>query len=275
MLTFVEAISIAGDRAKQNDDACGFAGKRAWVLDGATDLHDAPLTRAPSDASWIAHFANAWLHGAEGDMREQVRSASAAAAHAFAQVTKGVSFERWQSPISSLLIVEEADEGVRGLDLGDSRVFALGADGAVFVAGGPEDAADEETAMAAQQTDKDKPLLQRADTIAKLRVGRAALNRPDTRWTFGIDPTCADYARSFSFQLARPAHLLLMTDGFSALSDRYGAYAASALVEAVLVKGLHELGREVRAIEHEDAGSSKHPRFKKSDDATALLMRLT
>ncbi|MEZ6022223.1 MAG: hypothetical protein R3C16_02140 [Hyphomonadaceae bacterium] len=44
MLTFVESISLAGDRAKQNDDACGFAHGRGWVLDGATDLHDAPLT---------------------------------------------------------------------------------------------------------------------------------------------------------------------------------------------------------------------------------------
>ena len=56
MLTFIEAISLAGDRAKQNDDACGFARDRAWVIDGATDLHDAPLTGAASDAGWIAHF---------------------------------------------------------------------------------------------------------------------------------------------------------------------------------------------------------------------------
>ena len=60
MLTFIEAISLAGDRAKQNDDACGFTGNRAWVIDGATDMHDAPLTGVASDASWIAHFANAY-----------------------------------------------------------------------------------------------------------------------------------------------------------------------------------------------------------------------
>ena len=66
-----------------------------------------------------------------------------------------------------------------------------------------------------------------------------------------------------------------MTDGFSALTDRYGAYDAPGLVRAALDKGLQELGRELRAIETADAAGARHPRFKPSDDATALLMRLS
>lgn len=275
MLTFVEAISLAGDRAKQNDDACGFAGARAWVLDGATDLDGKPLSGTASDASWIAHFANTCLHRACGDLREQVRAASEAARVAFVAASTSAEIERWQSPISSLLMVEEIERGVRGLDLGDSRAFALDVTGAIFVAGGPGDAADDESALAAKQTDKDKPLLQRTDTIDMLRRMRAELNKPGSRWTFGLDPACADHARAWEFALTRPAHILLMTDGFSALTDRYRAYDAGGLVRAAVEKGLQELGRELRAIENEDAGSAKHPRFKKSDDATALLMRLT
>lgn len=276
MLTFVEAISLAGDRAKQNDDALGFANARAWVLDGATDLHDAPLTGAKSDASWIAHFANAFLHAdASASLRDTVRAASSAAARGFDAVSGSRPFERWQSPISSLLIIEETDAGFDGLDLGDSRIFALDAGGAVAVAGGHDEAADDETALAAKQTDKDQPLLRRTETIDMLRRMRANLNQPGSRWTFGLDPACADHARAWSFALARPAHVLLMTDGFSALTDRYRAYDAGGLVRAAFSKGLQELGRELRAIENADEGGDKHPRFKKSDDATALLMRLT
>jgi hypothetical protein len=69
--------------------------------------------------------------------------------------------------------------------------------------------------------------------------------------------------------------VLLCTDGFSALVDRYDAYDAAGLVKAALDKGLQELGRELRAIETADAGGAKHPRFKPSDDATAMLLRLT
>jgi hypothetical protein len=276
MLTFVEAISLAGDRGKQNDDALGFAGARAWVLDGATDLHATPLTGAASDAGWIAHFANSRLHeAAGGDLRTLIRDASEAAAEAFALRLAGRPCERWQSPISSLLILEACAEGVRGLDLGDSRVFALDADGAVHVAGGPDDAADAETRLAAQQSDADKPLLRREATIARLRQMRAALNRPGAHWTFCLDPACADHARAWLLPLKRPAHVLMMTDGFSALADRYRAYDAAGLVRAALDKGLQELGRELRAIETADAAGARHPRFKQNDDATALLLRLS
>ncbi len=66
-----------------------------------------------------------------------------------------------------------------------------------------------------------------------------------------------------------------MSDGFSALVDRYQAYDAAGLVCAALDKGLQELARELRAIEAADAAGTRHPRFKVSDDATALLMRLS
>lgn len=276
MLTFVESISLAGDRAKQNDDACGFLGDRAWVLDGATDLHGQPLTGWKSDASWIANLANSQLHGMEGeDLRSAIHTVSVVASQAFANLVGDKAYERWQSPISSLLVVEETSDGVAGIDLGDSRAFALDADGSVQTAGGPKAGREAETRAAAQQTDADKPLLERTATIEMLRRGRSALNQDGAHWTFGIDPQCADHARAWSFELSRPAHVLLMTDGFAALTDQYGAYDAAGLVRAALDKGLQELGRELRAIEAQDSVGTLHPRFKKSDDATALLLRLS
>jgi hypothetical protein len=275
MLTFVESISLAGDRKKQNDDACGFNDQRAWVLDGATDLHDAPLSGAATDASWIAHFANARLHSALGELRDVVRATSVAAAEAFTAIASGKAIEKWKAPISSLLMIEETADGVDGIDLGDSRIYTLDADGALHVTGGPNDNVDAEIALAAKQTDADKPLLKRTATIEMLRGQRSAINRPGSQWTFGIDPACADHARIWTIPLKRPAHILLMTDGYSALADRYRVYTPGDLLRAVLERGLHEIGQELRAIETADAGGAKHPRFKASDDATALLMRLT
>lgn len=272
MLTFIESISLAGDRAKQNDDACGFTGPRAWVIDGATDLSDAPLTLDASDASWLARFLSTRLHGPVGNRIDDVVKD---AAFAFGKLVEGKSYERWQSPIASLLMVWDRGPGVAGVDLGDCRLFALDADGHAHVIGGLADAADAEARLAAQQTDAHKPLMQRTATLEKLRAGRAALNREGGAWTFCLDPACADHARYWQLQLARPTHLLLMTDGFSALADRYRAYDPAGLVQAALDKGLQELGRELRAIEAEDAEAARHPRFKPSDDATALLMRLS
>ncbi|MGQ0533572.1 MAG: protein phosphatase 2C domain-containing protein [Caulobacteraceae bacterium] len=277
MLTYIEAISLAGDRGKQNDHTLGFQRNAAWVIDGATDFTDKPATKTASDASWLAQVANTSLHDwTYGDLREAVRDASEAAANAFSYLTRGEEIERWQLPVASLLMLTENTRGaIDGIDLGDCRVFALGADGAVQLAGGPPGSVDDEVKFAATAPDPGKPLLQRTAVIAKLRQMRAAMNHEGAAWTFGLQPACADHARTWSLKLKRPAHLLLMTDGFSALADRYRVYEPAALVQAAVGVGLQELGSELRAIEAADKGGERHPRFKASDDATALLMRLS
>lgn len=275
MLTFVESISLAGDRKKQNDDACGWTGPRAWVIDGATDLHDAPLMASASDAAWLAQHLNRRLYEPMGnDWISELGKLSEQAAGVFRSFVKQ-PYEKWQSPIASMLMLMTRGDEIIGVDLGDCRVVALGADGAVHVHGGAPDSADNESERAAQQTDMHKPLLERTDTIARLRRERAAINREGAPWTFGLDPECANHMRGWRFNLKAPAHILLMTDGYSALMDRYHIYEGAGLVRAALEKGLQELGRELRDIETADAAGARHPRYKASDDATALLLRLT
>ena len=71
------------------------------------------------------------------------------------------------------------------------------------------------------------------------------------------------------------AAILLASDGFLALAGDYGAYGAAGLMQAAMARGLAPLGEELRAIEEADAEGVKFPRFKKSDDATALLLKLS
>lgn len=276
MLTFVEAISLAGDRAKQNDDALGFAGNCAWVIDGATDLDDAPLSGAASDASWVAHGANSYFHAhaGGGDLRSLIEGASVEAHAAFVRRAGEAPSERWKWPVASLLLCTEQDDQLAGVHLGDCRLIALGADGALLEGGAAAEHAQSEARLAASQTDADRPLLDRTQTIAMLRAMRAGLNMDGGAWTFSLNPACAQHAAMWTLKPRRPAHILLASDGFTALCDRYGAYDSAGLVRAAAAKGLQELGRELRAIELADAGGALHPRFKPSDDATALLMRL-
>lgn len=276
MLTFVESISLAGDRAKQNDDACGFTSTRAWMIDGATDLHDGPLSGAASDAAWLARLLNVFLHGAVGNnpMGECVE----AAASAFASLVKGKTYEPWQSPTASVLMVQERAGEISGIDLGDCRCFALDANGVAHATGSKGGATDDEQERARDASKRSGAAasLRDPDTMTMLRAVRARHNLPGGGyWVFGLQPECADHARVWTLKLKRPAHVLLCTDGFSALVDRYRVYDAASLVRSALDKGLQELGRELRAIETADAAGAQHPRFKRSDDATALLMRLT
>jgi serine/threonine protein phosphatase PrpC len=288
MLTLVEAISLAGDRNKQNDDAYGAAGASAWVIDGATDLYAPPRMNYPSDAAWMATELNANLFyhliaenplGVTSEtLREEFRIASEALYARFTENLTDRDTERWALPTASVLAVSDNDGDLVGADLGDSRCFALDANGVGYSAGSRENGTDDEQQRARDASKRAgaPALLRDADTVTMLRSVRARHNLPENGyWVFGLQPECADHARVWTLPLKRPAHVLLCTDGFSALVDRYKVYDAGSLVTAALDKGLQELGRELRAIETADAGGAAHPRFKKSDDATAVLLRLT
>ena len=52
-------------------------------------------------------------------------------------------------------------------------------------------------------------------------------------------------------------------------------YTPEELFAAAVTRGLESLGQELRAVEASDPEGVKFPRFKKSDDATALLLRVS
>jgi len=78
----------------------------------------------------------------------------------------------------------------------------------------------------------------------------------------------------FDFLSTPLGTVLLASDGFLALVSDYERYAAVGLIAAAETKGLAALGEELRAIEEGDPEGRRFPLFKKSDDATALLLKL-
>jgi len=271
MLTLLDALSVAGDRAGQNDDAFGVAAGAAWVIDGATDLHDAPLSPRASDAAWIAETLNAWLTTRSGGAGEQaaalVRAASEAARSAFAAFADPATTARWQLPVAAMLLARETGDGLEIADLGDCRAFTGGE-----AHGGRARGKDEERQDAAAHAVGAGGARYRSDAArALLRAQRAAQNA--AYGVFGIEPACAEFVRVRRIALPRGGHVLLATDGFAALVDVYEAYDAATLLEAARTRGLTALAAELRAIESADGDGARHPRWKRSDDATAVLLR--
>jgi hypothetical protein len=115
----------------------------------------------------------------------------------------------------------------------------------------------------------------REEFLPALRASRSRVNvYKNGDWLFAPDPDCADHARELSVAMEKDTLLLIASDGFLALVSDYEAYGAEALLDAARAKGLKALGEELRAIEAADPDGRKHPRFKRSDDATALLLSI-
>jgi hypothetical protein len=115
--------------------------------------------------------------------------------------------------------------------------------------------------------------LHRCEFVGQLRKARDFVNS-GTYWLFSPDVMAAPHASHVKLKPPSGVHLLLASDGFLALASDYRAYDAASLMAAALGKGLAALGQELRAIEEADPGGDKYARFKKSDDATALLLKI-
>jgi hypothetical protein len=105
---------------------------------------------------------------------------------------------------------------------------------------------------------------------------RAARNRVNSgrNWLFSPDPRAAGHVMHRTMTVRDGALALIASDGFLALTTDYDAYDMPGLMAATKSKGLAALGAELRAIEKTDPLGEKFSRFKKSDDATALLSRV-
>jgi hypothetical protein len=278
-LEVTQFLSLPGDPAKANEDAFGHSETAAVVIDGATPLGEG-LMPGPSDAAWIAQFGArrlmAHLQGGDG-ARKALRAALADTQKSFEVLRRHEPEEMWQTPCASMMLVVPSEKGIEFLWYGDCAALVAHSAGAapVTVVGETFDKRAAE-AQAAQALGKEKNLspaagLSRQEFIGTLRRRRNRINSGNS-WLFSPDVKAAAHASRRVMKAA--SHLLLATDGFLALASDYGAYSADSLMAAVLDKGLVALGEELRAIEADDADGDKFPRFKKSDDATALLLRL-
>jgi hypothetical protein len=113
-------------------------------------------------------------------------------------------------------------------------------------------------------------------TLEALRRHRETQNTPGGIWTLGLVPEAADHLVSEDLPIEGKAHAIVCSDGFADLVVLYQAYDAASLVRTALDKGLAPMIEELRRFERKtDPEGLRYPRFKQSDDTTAILVELT
>lgn len=275
----LDTLSIPGDALKPNDDAFAHADNAAVVLDGATSLGD-PLMPGESDAAWIAHFGARRLmaHMRDGEApRDALRYALADAKKSFEGLRRRPVKEKWETPLASMMFAHDLPQGFGALSFGDCAALVKRPGKEIEVIGDAFDSRSAESRRVAKlASEKGLPPASGANRPEYLPSLRAARNRLNSgrHWAFSPDERAADHVEEWLIDAPRGTFVLLATDGFLALASDYGVYDADELVEAALEKGLGALGEELRAVEADDPEGHKFPRFKKSDDATAVLLKL-
>jgi hypothetical protein len=272
----IDCLSLAGDRTKVNDDAFGTAGHRVWVIDGATGL-GSKLLPGDSDAAWLARTANRLLHThhAIRDTAQLVRVVIEGLISAFEAERIAMPDTPWQWPVASFLMLTCHDDSMEAAWLGDCR--AILATGKAIYACGETPAGEAQERALADQLGKNATtsvMLRSPDVLTVLREKRASYNKHGAKWLLGLVPEAADHLEVMSFPIHGSVTGLLMSDGFSALELKYQRYDTASLLSAAQEQGLVALASQLRRIEEiEDSDGVQFPRFKRSDDATAILVQ--
>jgi hypothetical protein len=267
----IQSVSLAGDSLVPNDDRAGSMGRLAWAIDGATDLGEPGLMGSRGGSAWYAAEADAALAAAEdGSLAEIVAALIERLRARFDAVRTRDPLGLWELPSAAFLAVRGADEGLEVAWLGDCAGLLRSANG-IERLGEPPRVKDKESALVASTGGHGQGSV-RTRTAPVLSALREARNRSRVR-IFGEGAPGPGNARTALIPCAPGDDVLLMTDGFSALTDAYGMESA-AMMARLTSEGLLPLAAELRAIEAEDAACTRYPRFKKSDDATAIWVRI-
>ena len=279
-LHLIDALSAPGDPAKTNDDAYCSTQTLAAVLDGATSLGE-PLLAGDSDAAWLARHGaeRIMFHAKTPEAREMLRDAARDLQDRVIKERRRAPEQPYETPMASLMLLKvRSARELEAVWLGDCYAFILRLGETLERLGDSDDRRSGESQnaakLAASMGVKPAGQLGRPEFLAALRASRNTHNTCSGLWVFAPDPACADHASSAMVAVSAGTLLLLATDGFAALSTDYGRYDAEALVRSAETSGPKPLLAELRSIEAGDAFGEDFPRFKKSDDATALLLRV-
>ena len=281
-LRVLDEISLPGSAERANEDAYGSTGTIAFVLDGVTGLADGPLLPGKSDAAWVSAAARDLFQehgpGHAGDLRGLIRTVAEGIVRRFETERSRVPTERYELPWTTLSMIGIAGNTLHIAYLGDSRVLVETAEGEVHNFGTNPTRTAFEQKMSAKFVALGKGIgvdAMRATVLPEMRRIRNTVNTQSGFWLLGADPAVAPHAGVTSLTLTGPATVLLATDGFYALKDDYEVFDDRDLIATAQTLGLAQMGAQLRRIEDEDPNGQRFARMKKSDDATALLVRVT
>ncbi|MEZ5871975.1 MAG: hypothetical protein R3D32_09025 [Nitratireductor sp.] len=283
-LEILDHISDPGHKNKPNDDALVFTDRMAAVLDGATGLADTLIfTGEDSDAAWLARFAARMLGGLEGDFSEMVQVINIAARDAVGACADVAALPRFAWPTCCFEMVRIRDTRLEIGGLGDCVAYLdLAGKGEIIRHSGLAVARLGETAAARRMLDAaggfgvEGSIVHSGEALAKLRKARSLSNTAQSGvWTLGLVEEAAGHVKVIEAAVQPGDMFLLMSDGFSALCEAYGCHSEKGLLQAAQERGLAALVRELREMEEViDPDGRRFARFKRSDDATAILGRI-
>lgn len=260
----------AGSETRPNEDWAGATTAAAVVLDGVTAPAELGTGCLHSTPWYVHHLGTRLLQLAAPDSSSDLTGILAQAIADVAASHAGTCDLRHPgTPSATVAMVRQAKDSLEYLVLADAFVVLENAQGATAIS----DERVEQVAAAerdAARSPFDAPgragLIQQM--VAKQRLYR---NKEGGYWVAGTDPEAATQAEVGVHE--NPRRAALMTDGAAVLAVEYGLTDWTGVLDILETSGPANLIDRVRDTERSDPQGIRWPRYKTSDDATAVFCR--
>ena len=277
--TKIATISEAG--GNYNEDIAHVVSNAAWVLDGATGLSQENHMPGDSDAKWYVEAWDTYLTDAvtisDNSLEEIVLAGIAKVNDEYRQILGGKAIEEIDVPSSGIALIRWGKEELEYFILGDCQLWIMKNESVEKIADYKLPLLDDEVSKRMNTYIKQGIAASEArNKIKQLLIeNRLLKNKKNGYWILSLDQEAVAHAisgkLSFNHDDQR-AEILLLSDGYYAIVDKYKALTEKEVFDKIEAKGLESVYHLIRQIEEKDPNQSRFARFKKSDDASAIFI---
>lgn len=273
--------SICDGSSMINEDIANINKHGAWILDGATGLNGKNLIDKDSDAKWYVkqwdEYVNKNFHRTDIDLKRIVKEGINVVKDKYYNRIKEKSVKSLDLPSSSIVLIRWIKDTLEYFILGDCTLIIKSNNKLNVIKDDSVTRLDNKVFRAMDEIMKKegKTLSEAKKEVNNLIVSNRLLkNTNEGYWILGFDTEAVDRGLYGKIPFSSDTKLLMASDGFSAITDRYNYIDMENLIHEAQNKGLDNLCRKLRQIEEEDSSGDKYPRFKKNDDASAIYIEL-
>ncbi|MEJ8552765.1 hypothetical protein [Tepidibacter sp. Z1-5] len=273
--------SICDGSSIINEDVANINKYGAWILDGATGLNGKNLIDKDSDAKWYVkqwdEYVNKNFHRTDIDLKRIVKEGINVVKDKYYKRVKDKCVKSLDLPSSSIVLTRWIEDTLEYFILGDCTLIIENNNKLNVIKDYSVTRLDNKVfeAMDEIMRKEGKTLSEAKKEVSNLIVrNRLLKNTNDGYWILGFDAEAVDRGLYGKIPFSSDTKLLMASDGFSAITDRYNYIDMKNLIHEAQNKGLDNLCRKLRQIEEEDSSGDKYPRFKKNDDASAIYIEL-
>ncbi len=268
---------------QHSEDIHGSTQNSFWVIDGALPLNTVNNTGHYSDVVWMVSWWQQYLSAHMEYMDKSIvtilEEGVVAMNKAFEEYADINEVSKLDRASASIGVVRINGDRMECYVLGDTEVSIKTLDGNFETLIDDKIEAFDSQVMSMIYNNK-----QRASEIAfngytkeeldVLRNNRLKMNSEDGYYILEHDEGAIKHGIYKEYALTDVYSTLIMSDGYSAIYNKYKKYDLGQLFDACEGEGLDSILYDIRKIEKEDSELKIYKRLRLHDDATAVYMNM-